>query len=231
MESGSTVFCDCGQGNVVPWESTAAAPPSPRPFPVEPKGWNEAPPLVVPPLTAVPVGEEKIPVTRRPVPDPWDDAPEVRRGDLSAARNPGNCFNHQEKPGQEKCSACGENFCEDCLVKFKGAVLCGPCKNFRLKQNSRPSAVSGKAVCGVILALCSAPVLMCLAPMGINSFAMVVAVLALMAQITATILGGMALRDTEMNPRLSGRSLAITTILTGGLAMLMTVFFLVTAPR
>ncbi|HYV39312.1 MAG TPA: hypothetical protein VE988_26725 [Gemmataceae bacterium] len=222
VDSGTTVFCDCGQGNMVPWESTTAAPANAPPV---------VSPLDVPPLTAVPVGEEQIPVARRPAPEAWDEAPKGRRRGTPVVRDRESCFNHQDRPGVEKCADCAENFCADCLVKFKGVSLCGPCKNYRLRQTSKPSTVSGKAIFGIILAMCCAPVLMCLVPMGTNSFAVVVGVVALMGQITATVLGGMALRETERNPRLSGKSLAITTILTGGLAMLMTAFFLVAGQR
>src|SRR5438105_12622885 len=59
---GALVFCDCGQGNAVPWDSTAAAPAEPLPA--------EVLPPQPPPLRPVPVGEEQIPVARRPGPPP-----------------------------------------------------------------------------------------------------------------------------------------------------------------
>src|SRR5437764_1200064 len=93
------------------------------------------------------------------------------------------------------CTKCGKPM-------SRGTALCGPCKNFRLRQITRVSTVSSKAVVGVILALCCAPAVMCLAPIGAGTFSVVVGLLALLGQIGATLLGAMALRETERNPRL-----------------------------
>lgn len=49
--------------------------------------------------------------------------------------------------------------------------------------------------------------------------------LALLAQGVALVLGGLGLRAVEMNPRLGGRSLALTGILMAALAMFLTVLF------
>ena len=126
---------------------------------------------------------------------------------------------------------CQEKFCADCFVTFQSAALCGPCKNFRLREVNKPSTVCGKAVTGVILAMCCAPVAMCLLPLARESFAIYAGLLAVFGQLGATALGVMALRETERDPRLSGKSLAITTIVTGGLALLLTGFFLYAAGR
>src|SRR4051794_22380705 len=123
--AGAYVFCICGQGNVVPWESTMAAPPKLPAAEVPP-----APPVLRP----VPVGEEQIPGVRKAPPPAWDDDRDVRRRESPAVRNAERCFNHQDRPGEEKCSDCGENFCADCLLKFRGSALCGPCKNLRLRK-------------------------------------------------------------------------------------------------
>ena len=57
---GTLIFCECGQANTVPWESTVEAPPvteAPEPLPAAP-----AAPLPLPPrLDPVPVGEERVP--------------------------------------------------------------------------------------------------------------------------------------------------------------------------
>jgi uncharacterized membrane protein len=79
--------------------------------------------------------------------------------------------------------------------------------------------------------MCCAPVAMCLLPLGANSFSILVGFLALVGQFAATLLGGVALRETELNPGLAGRSLAITTIVTGGVALLMTACFLAAGLR
>src|SRR5207237_1299689 len=105
--AGAFVFCTCGQGNVVPWDSTIPAPAEPLPA--------EAPPGP-PPLRAIPVGEEKIPVARRPSsppppppprrPDDEDDDLRRRLSSAPAVRNPGRCFNHQDRPILHKCDDC-----------------------------------------------------------------------------------------------------------------------------
>jgi hypothetical protein len=225
--AGVVVFCDCGQGNVVPWESNIATPAQPPSLPAWGKG--ESPDAEPPVMRAVPVGEEQIPVVRRA--PPADDAIDPRDRHLDVPRDTKACFNHQDRPGQEKCAECGENFCGDCLVKLKGIPLCGPCKNFRLRQNNRPFTLSIKAVVGVILAMCFAPMVMCLLPVGVNETSVVFAVMALVGQFAAMMLGVVALRETEKNPRLTGRSLAITTLLTGALGSLMIVCFLVAARK
>ena len=216
--AGVAVFCDCGQGNVVPWSSTTTTPPTlgaALPTPPEP-----------PPLLVIPISDEQIPVGRdSPGPRARDDTP-ARERNRTEPRNPKACFNHQDRPGVDKCADCGEIFCGDCLIKFKGGMLCGPCKNFRLRKTRQTTTVSGKAVTAMILAMCCAPLVLCMVPMGISDVSMVIGAVALLGECVAMMFGGMALRDTEKNPRLTGRSMAITTLLTAGLAMLMTVGFL-----
>ena len=213
--AGVAVFCDCGQGNVVPWASTTTTPPT--------LGAELPTP---PPLLVIPISDEQIPVgSPLPRPRAGDDAP-ARERDRTAPRDPNACFNHQDRPGVDKCADCGETFCGDCLIKFKGGMLCGPCKNFRLRKTRQTTTVSGKAVTAMILAMCCAPLVICMVPMGISEVSVVIGILALLGECLAMVFGGRALRDTEKNPRLTGRSMAITTLLTAGLAMLMTAGFL-----
>jgi hypothetical protein len=225
--AGVVVFCNCGQGNVVPWESTIAAQSQPSSLAGESKGPDAEPPL----LQAVPVGEEQIPVVRRAKVPVVGEAADSRGRRAEAPRDPKACFNHQDRPAKEKCTDCGENFCDDCLVRLKGTPLCGPCKNVRLRQNSQPLKLSIKAVGGVVLALCCAPLVMCLLPVGVNETSVVFAAMAFVGQLVAMLLGVLALRETERNPRLTGRSLAITTLLTGALGCLLIVSFLMAGAR
>ena len=130
-----------------------------------------------------------------------------------------------------KCEDCNEGFCADCVVRFQGHTLCGPCKNFRLRRTDRSATLSGKALTAVILAMCAAPAVACLWPFGMNGIVAVMAILALLAQAAAIVLGALAIRETETNPRLGGRALAITSVLTGGLASLLTISFVIFGPR
>jgi hypothetical protein len=205
--AGAFVFCDCGNGVVVPWDSTMSPPAQAAPAQPVP-----ATPL---PLRPIPVAEEQIPVRRQPPPPPTSGPPplpttrEVRRRVLET-RAPGQCFNHQERPVVRKCDACSEGFCTDCLVLLKGETLCGPCKNFRLKQTDNPPALSVKAIAGVLVAIGTAPLVLCLWPLGATAFAVLLAMLGLLAQLGAIVLGVLAMRETETDPRIAGRSLAIT---------------------
>jgi hypothetical protein len=114
---------------------------------------------------------------------------------------------------------------------LKGSALCGPCKNQRLREINKPTSVSGKAVVGAVLALCFAPLATCLMPFGANGTTLVFFALALLGQAAAMLLGALALRDTEHNPRLSGKSLAITTLLSGAMASLLTVYLMLVGLR
>lgn len=222
--AGAFIFCDCGHGNVVPWDSTIPAPA--QPVPVDPL------PPSPPPLRPVPVGEEQIPMARRPAPPPLPpQQPRESRRRTPEYRAPGQCFNHQDRPVTRKCDACNEGFCTDCLVLLKGETLCGPCKNFRLKQTEHPPSLSAKAIAGVILAIATSPLVLCLWPFGANAFAVLVAMLGLIVQLSAIVLGILAIRETESDPRVAGRSLAITTVLTGGVSTLVTVMFVLFGPR
>jgi hypothetical protein len=228
--AGAFIFCACGQGQVVPWDSTLEAPPGavPAEAPQEP-----------PPLRPIPVGEEKLPLPRRPPPvpprdrddrrDESDDRPRIAVG--PTVRNRDKCLNHQDRPVQEKCADCNEGFCPDCLLHFQGRTLCGPCKNYRLRTTERPGTFSNKAWIAAALAMGTAVCVSCVWPFGATGMGLLVSVLALFAEAGAMILGGLALRETDVNPRLSGRALAITSMLTGGLAGVLTLGFMLFGPR
>jgi hypothetical protein len=218
--AGAFIFCTCGQGQVVPWESTIAAPPE------APSAGAPPEPL---PMRPVPVGEEKAPLPRRPPPLPDDARP--RSSAAQAVRRNDKCFNHQDRPIQEKCAACSEGFCADCLLHFQGRTLCGPCKNYQLRSQDKHGTTSNKAVSALMLAMLAGPGVSCLWPMGASGGVVLVCMLALFAQLGAVILGALALRETESDPRLSGRALAITGMLTGGLASVLTIGFVVFGPK
>jgi hypothetical protein len=217
------VFCACGQGLVVPWESTIEAPAGEAPA-------EASPAHQPPPLQAMPLADEPIPVALpSKSPPPFVDL-EVRRR-RESLRERDKCFNHQDRPVIERCADCKEGFCDDCLVKFQGQTLCGPCKNFKLRRTTKRAAVSSKAVIGLLVSLCFAPATMCLWPLGNQGLAMLGAVVALMGQFVAVGLAAIALREAETNPKISGRALVITTLVTGGLASLITISFVVFGPR
>jgi hypothetical protein len=204
---GSMIFCDCGHGNLVPWESTAPAPETPPEAPA-------AAPAPTPGLPSVP-----LPLGGA------DDLPEVlprprRRG--RPQPDPAVCLNHETVASKHKCPDCGEAFCDNCVAPFQGQTLCGPCKNFRVRTLSRPPRVSGLAVVSAVLALITGPLAFCLWPFAVASGTALWSLLALVPQIAALVLAGLALRATEGGAHKSGRSLAITGLVTAVVACVLT---------
>src|SRR6267378_4792578 len=127
--AGTVVFCDCGQGNRVPWTST------------ESTGGSESP------------ADERE--------DKWDRP--QRRRQPAARHDPNYCLNHPDTASQHTCADCGEAFCADCVVALQGEMLCGPCKNFRIRSLHRPARPSGLAIGSLILGLIGGPFAYCLA--------------------------------------------------------------------
>ena len=112
-----------------------------------------------------------------------------RRGRGGERRDPDYCFNHQDRPRAGACDDCGEPFCGDCLIKFQGVTLCGPCKNFRVRGMELPPATSSLATASVAISLLTGvPLVFCLLPFGQS----VLSLLALLPQLVALGLGGRA---------------------------------------
>jgi hypothetical protein len=51
-----------------------------------------------------------------------------------------------------------------------------------------------------------------------------ISVLALVPQLAAVVLGGLGLREVETDPRVTGRSLALTALVTAGFILFLTLF-------
>jgi hypothetical protein len=214
---GSMIFCECGQGNLVPWESTTAEPPTP-PMPAGPPAVPARPVPGALPLSDDPALPDLMPRTRR--------RPSRRVPD------PNYCLNHETVPSRHRCSDCGEAFCEDCLVTFQAQTVCGPCKTLRVRKWMRPQRVSGLAVTSAILALVTGPLAFCLVPFGGGAGgASLLSLLALVPQVAAFALGALALRATETATPRSGRSLAITGMVTAVVAGALTLVVTVLAQR
>jgi len=250
--AGTMVFCDCGQGNTVPWQSTTsapetppepprrAAPPPPRPLPREDRGrdrdWDRPP----------------APPPRRPrYDDDWEDRPptapappvdDASAGDLLRRRRekvfrrhrPGFCFNHDDVATDKTCADCKEYFCPRCVVEVQGTMLCGPCKNFRIRGLSRPGRVPGLAVVALVVGLVSGPVTFCLTLLGVGQqgtpvWAVLLSVVGLILPVGGLVVSWLALREIETKPNTGGRGLAMTGATTSlvGALWCATVAFLV----
>ena len=207
------VFCECGQGNTVPWESTAEADPI---LVVE-----ELPP--VPELT--PVKFEPEPPTRSvPKFDPKPaDRPRGRPRLRRKRRDSNDCLNHAGVVREAACVNCGEGFCQNCLVYLQTKPMCGQCKNQRLRAMHKGLPTSQLALMSLLLALFTGPLGFFLYPIGRN-FSSKFSLLALAPQVIALTLGAWALRRIAKNRELGGQSLALSAIFTAGLALFWSVF-------
>lgn len=217
---GTLVFCTCGQGNTVPWESTTAEPVEQTiPPPVELPKVPELSPLTFEPTV---VGSPTGPSTYR-----IEEEEPVRRtrGDK---RDPGYCFNHQHVPKEGACADCEEGFCRDCLVNFQGVPLCGPCKNFRIRAHEAPPATSTLATASVAIALLTGvPLAFCLLPWGQT----VLSLLALLPQLVALGLGVRALQQSEKEGRYGSQAWAVTGVAAASLTCLLTLLVTFYASR
>jgi hypothetical protein len=204
--AGALVFCECGNGNLVPWESTV---PEPATQPVE-----------------LPAGPDLEPVTFQPEPQEPTPAPAAserpRRGRIEK-RDPERCFNHQSVPRTGVCDDCDEAFCADCLTTLQEATLCGPCKNFRARRMELPPLNSSLATASLVLALLSGPLAMCLLGWIHSPGVRWLAYLALMPELIALALGIWALRIAEQESKPGGQSLAITGVAMAALMFVLTI--------
>ncbi|HVS35342.1 MAG TPA: hypothetical protein VMS17_07140 [Gemmataceae bacterium] len=195
--AGTMVFCDqCGNGNMVPWQSTTTAPetppepprkPAPPPPPPAPRrpvndrgrpaddrgrdrDWDRPPPR---PRPRAPYDDyDDWDDRRRPGPPPPPDDASAgdllrrRRAQVFRRHRPGYCFNHDDVATEKTCADCKEHFCPNCLVEVQGKTLCGPCKNFLVRGLHRPGKVPPLAIVAVIVGMVSSPVTFCLTLFG-----------------------------------------------------------------
>jgi hypothetical protein len=194
--------------------------PELRPIPLEdeapaPPRRGSQPPALPPVMLG---GQPVTPIPLHPEDDPARQQPR-RRPAERLKPDPHFCLNHEERPSRHKCADCQEAFCDDCVVVLREAVLCGPCKNFRMRLEQRPSELSGKALFAMFLGLISVPLAFVLFSLTISPW---IGLASVVPQGLAMLLGVGALRDTEKDPRKSGRALAVSGVLTAGLALAMT---------
>lgn len=205
---GTLVFCGCGAGTRVPFESTL--PPSAQPVNLPPRV-NPAnlPPRVDRPLPRW--GEEE------------PGYPQERRYFQPGPRDRNFCLNHTAAPTEHTCADCGEPFCSACVVTFQGAVRCGPCKNFRVRSAQRPASVSVMAILAPIIALGAGVLWLFVMPMvaGINQNSPAIAsaaIVGLFPQLIAFTIGALALMKVESEAKVSGRDMAITGMVAAGVS-------------
>jgi hypothetical protein len=157
-----------------------------------------------------------------------------RKEKVFRRHRPGFCFNHDDVATDKTCADCKEYFCPNCVVEMQDAVLCGPCKNFRIRGMHRPGRVPPMAVVALIVGLVSGPVTFCLTMAGIGQqgapvWALLLSVVAVVLPFGGLVVSWLALREIETKPNLRGRGLAMTGATTSlvGALWCVTVAFMV----
>ena len=233
--AGTMVFCDCGNGNTVPWESTAPEPP-PAPVVIAPapppKGPDLGPiqfdPMSVPSTSSGPGKGSSYPTN---IPPPVDDDDRPHRRGRTERRDPDYCFNHQRRPKVDVCAECEESFCANCLVTLQGAKLCSACKNFRARRQELPPESSTMANASLVISLIAGPIMMCLLISSPSRAMYILSLLSLLPQVMAIGLGVWALRDAEKENKGGGQWVAITGVGTAALTCVMMLLLQVFASR
>jgi hypothetical protein len=233
--AGTMVFCTCGNGNTVPWESTAAEPADAPPVATGPSVPELAPIQFEPVTIAAPPSSTPPPTydcNRPNDPQPAIDEDRASRRGRGDKRDPEFCFNHQRRPRVDACAECEEAFCPDCLVRFQGVMLCGPCKNFRSRRQELPPVASSVANASLIISLLAGPLMMCffLTSPG-NSAMRILSLVSLVPQFLALGLGVWALYDAEKEHKGGGQGVALTGVAASSLICVVVVFLNLAASR
>ena len=215
-EAGTLIFCPCGVSNRVPWESSV---PEPAPESLESREAQGV---------DIPRSEGDVP----PIPF-VDDSPPAKTSRRPAIRerNPAYCLNHQDLVKQQSCVDCGEGFCDDCIMTFQGKVLCGPCKNFRMRQMHRPTELSLLALFSPIVAVAGGFAALFMSAIAVHSGAPGLGFLSVAPQLGAFGLGLAAMRRIENDPFLKGRPLAMTGMIAAVVCAILNCFMTVFMQR
>ena len=198
------MFCDCGVGLRVPWESSAIAPtppelPEEEPIRFEPTQ-GDAPRAKTPDIG-------KVKLRRRP----------------HAPIDADYCFNHTSSRKESPCDGCGLSFCKRCLAKFEGKSLCAACKNYRTRLLQRKPQTPRFATASFVTALFAGPALFLMAPYMMGTQSRWLTLLLLLPQAFALAAGIHALLAIRRDPSRGGGHLAVAGV---GLASLACVLML-----
>ena len=132
-----------------------------------------------------------------------------------------HCLNHEEVPSEHVCAACGEAFCSTCVATFQGQVLCGPCKNYRIRRMEQRPRLSLWAIASLLVALVSMPVAFGLSYLELFAYLngqatgtrlILLSLLGVPLPLAGLILGKRALRDFVASPPRYGRGAAMTAL-------------------
>ncbi len=224
--AGTMVFCTCGQGVTVPWESTAP-PPAPSALPATelPKGPDLAPiqfeTVYVGPSGPIDSPKSSTAADRRASAAEEEEDDRPRRRGRNEKLDPDYCLNHQRRPYVGACADCGERFCADCLVKLEGNQLCSTCKNFRARRREIPPVTSSLASASLIISLIAGPLMICMLMSSQRDAIRVLSWISLLPQLLAIGLGIWALRDAERENKGGGQWVAVTGVTTAAVTCIM----------
>lgn len=223
------IFCECGQGNTVPWASTVPPPPEDEVLP-EPPAWQKSPPPVPELLEPIPVIEEDLTSAtgRQHIPEarPADQVRAVKPV-VGRRRDPSKCFNHQELPAVHRCVECDERFCEHCVVQFQGSYWCGPCKNHFVRRRTAQPRTSTLALVALGGGLLAGPCSLFLSPMLIAWLFTPLYIVLIIVQLGVAGLGLAALVRIQNDQNLRGQAMALGALAASsiGVAFSITMMF------
>ncbi len=217
--SGTMVFCECGFGNRVPWSSTVPEPTAeessvPIPLPLPPPAGRPRPSIPSIPLPPRDFDDSRRGRRDEPPLPPFRSKPRKE----SRRVNPKFCLNHDELPTEHTCAQCHLPFCSKCVLDIQGEVLCGPCKNFKVRGMQRPTHITPLSTVTAVGALVAGPICFCLSWIGVGlqlqgvagPGALFFGLVGLLLPIGVLVLSFWALKDIESKPRTGGRALALT---------------------
>ena len=114
-----------------------------------------------------------------------------------------NCLEHTEVPGHDRCAACAEIFCKDCLVELAGIAYCDACKSHPLSDppqfpsRMRKAQDVNKAIGTSIAAL---------------TIGMLIGIVGIGCGIGAINLGNSVLKECRQNPNVTGWGVGLAAI-------------------
>ena len=153
--SGTLVFCECGQGNTVPWQSTTSPPEAPP----------EPPPAA--PAEAATVRRPRPAAIAAPVRRPREgDLLRRRKAKVFRRRRPGFCLNHDDIATDKTCAECKESFCPNCVVELQGKDVVRAVQELPCPRPAPARLVSPAGRRGLVVGLVSGPVTFCLTMFG-----------------------------------------------------------------
>jgi hypothetical protein len=204
--AGALIFCDCGQGLRVPWDSTVA-PPAVETLPTAPS-------------SSEPIRFE----------DPEPARTPLRRRGRRAPMAPIDanvCFNHSSADKEGVCLDCGLSFCSRCLTTFQNANYCAACKNYRTRIMQRRPDASKLALTSFLVALAAGPLMFMLVPLAASKHAQGFVLLALIPPILALAAGVVSLRWIRAAANRTGQHLAVSGMSLGAVVGILTLLLVV----